>query len=396
MAVGSKGKRAGEFRAGRQTSSRVSSPASDSPALNSPLGGTMDVRLDKLTRRFGSVTAVDALDLEIRDGELVALLGPSGCGKTTTLLMTAGIYRPTSGAIYFGERRVDRLLPRDRGIGMVFQNYALYPHMTVEENIGFPLELRRGVSRDERQRRVRAVAEHVRVDELLARRPAQLSGGQQQRVALARALVKEPDILLLDEPLSNLDARLRHSMRAEIKRLQQELRITSIFVTHDQLEALTMADRIALMVDGKLAAYGTPDDLYERPASRFVAEFIGNPPMNLLDAEVARADGQVVARSAGVQVPLTASMADRLALNGAARQVVLGIRPEHLTIGPPEPSNARGEVYVVEPMGREQVVDVRIGEHAIQVIAPASLTFRVGEPVGLAFDASKLHLFDPA
>jgi ABC-type sugar transport system ATPase subunit len=357
----------------------------------------MDVRLEKLTRRFGSVTAVDALDLEIQDGELVALLGPSGCGKTTTLLMTAGIYRPTSGAIYFGERRVDHLLPRDRGIGMVFQNYALYPHMTVAENIGFPLSLQRGIPREERDRRVTLVAEQVRVDELLARRPAQLSGGQQQRVALARALVKEPDILLLDEPLSNLDARLRHSMRAEIKRLQKELGITSIFVTHDQLEALTMADRIALMANGKLAAYGAPDDLYERPGNRFVAEFIGNPPMNFLDAEVVRADGQVVARSADdVQVPLTPALADRLPLNGAARAVTLGVRPEHLTIGPPDPSHARGEVYMVEPMGREQVIDVRIGERSLQAIAPASLSVRVGEPVGLTFDASRLHLFDPA
>jgi ABC-type sugar transport system ATPase subunit len=357
----------------------------------------MDVRLEKLTRRFGAVTAVDALDLEIKSGELVALLGPSGCGKTTTLLMTAGIYRPTSGAIYFGQRRVDQLLPRDRGIGMVFQNYALYPHMTVEENIGFPLELRRGIPRDERRRRVRAAAERVHVGELLARRPSQLSGGQQQRVALARALVKEPDILLLDEPLSNLDARLRHTMRAEIKHLQKDLGITSIFVTHDQLEALTMSDRIALMLDGKLAAYGTPDDLYDRPRNRFVAEFIGNPPMNFVDVEVARADGQVVARGAGgVQVPLAADLAGRLALNGAARSVVLGIRPEHLRIGPAEQAAIRGEVYVVEPMGREQVVDVRVGDRSMQAIAPASLSVRVGEPVGLTFDPSQLHLFDSA
>jgi ABC-type sugar transport system ATPase subunit len=355
----------------------------------------MDVRLEKLTRRFGSVTAVAALDLDIKSGELVALLGPSGCGKTTTLLMTAGIYRPTSGAIYFGERRVDHLLPRDRGIGMVFQNYALYPHMTVEENIGFPLSLRRGIPNEERARRVRAVAGQVRVDELLGRRPAQLSGGQQQRVALARALVKEPDILLLDEPLSNLDARLRHSMRAEIKRLQKDLGITSIFVTHDQLEALTMADRIALMVDGKLAAYGPPDDLYERPVSRFVAEFIGNPPMNFLDAEIARTDGNVTVRNADVEVPLAVALADRLPLNGAARPVTIGIRPEDVTIGPPERSNARGDVYVIEPMGREQIVDVRIGERVIQVIAPATLAVQVGETVGLAFDAAKLHLFDP-
>jgi inositol-phosphate transport system ATP-binding protein len=356
----------------------------------------MDVRLEKLTRRFGTVTAVDALDLEIRSGELVALLGPSGCGKTTTLLMTAGIYRPTSGAIYFGERRVDPLLPRDRGIGMVFQNYALYPHMTVEENIGFPLSLRRGISREDRAQRVRAVAEHVRVDELLARRPSQLSGGQQQRVALARALVKQPDILLLDEPLSNLDARLRHTMRAEIKRLQKDLGITAIFVTHDQLEALTMADRVALMMNGKLAAYGNPDELYQRPANRFVAEFIGNPPMNFLDVEVTRAEGQAVARAAGVQVPLAHALAEGLSLNGASRSLVLGIRPEDLTIAPPEQGNARGEVYVVEPMGREQVVDVRVGDRSLQVIAPMALSVQVGEAVGVAFNASKVHLFDPS
>ena len=356
----------------------------------------MDVRLENLTRRFGTVTAVDALDLEIKSGELVALLGPSGCGKTTTLLMTAGIYRPTAGAIYFGERRVDHLLPRDRGIGMVFQNYALYPHMTVEENIGFPLSLRRGVPREERDRRVRAVAEQVRVDELLARRPAQLSGGQQQRVALARALVKEPDILLLDEPLSNLDARLRHTMRAEIKRLQKDLGITAIFVTHDQLEALTMADRVALMMYGKLAAYGTPDELYQRPANRFVAEFIGNPPMNFLDVEIVHADGRAVARAEGVDVPVSAAIVDRLGVNGGGRSAVLGIRPEDVTLGPLDQANARGEVYVLEPMGREQVVDVRFGNRSLQVIAPASLALQIGEPVGLRFDAAKLHLFDPA
>src|ERR687888_677723 len=205
--------------------------------------------------------------------------------------MVAGIYRPTTGAIVFGERRVEHLLPKDRGIGMVFQSYALYPHMTVEENIAFPLELRRGISRVERERRVREAAVLVQVEALLERRPAQLSGGQQQRVALARALVKQPDILLLDEPLSNLDARLRHEMRGEIKRLQKEIGITSIFVTHDQLEALTMADRVALMRDGHLQAYGTPEELYERPSNLFVAEFVGTPPMHILPAELATRDG---------------------------------------------------------------------------------------------------------
>ena len=374
----------------------------------------MDVRLDGLTRRFGAVTAVDALDLHIQSGEFIALLGPSGCGKTTTLLMIAGIYRPTAGTIHFGERRVDQLLPRDRGIGMVFQNYALYPHMTVEQNIGFPLELRKGVGREERSRRVRAAAEQVQVAELLARRPAQLSGGQQQRVALARALVKKPDILLLDEPLSNLDARLRHAMRGEIKRLQKDLGITSIFVTHDQLEALTMADRVALMSNGKLAAWGTPEELYERPANLFVAEFIGNPPMNILPAELARRDGAMVARAGGIELPLSLEVAARLPANGAAHPVTLGIRPEHIEIrsvgggadGSASGGDGRadglatGEVSLVEPMGREQIVDVRLGGGSLrggslQALAPIGLAVKAGDRVGLRLDLARLHLFEP-
>ena len=370
----------------------------------------MDVRLEGLTRRFGAVTAVDALDLHIKSGEFIALLGPSGCGKTTTLLMVAGIYRPTAGAIYFGDRRVDHLLPRDRGIGMVFQNYALYPHMTVEENIGFPLELRKGVPKAERARRVRAAAEQVKVGELLARRPAQLSGGQQQRVALARALVKEPEILLLDEPLSNLDARLRHAMRGEIKRLQKDLGITSIFVTHDQLEALSMADRVALMANGKLMAWGPPEELYERPANLFVAEFIGNPPMNFLPAELARQDGTLVARADGATLPIAPDLAARLPGNGAVHPVTLGVRPEHVDIRPangsavatgagngaaPSAPHAVGEVYVVEPMGREQVVDVRFGESSVQAITPIGLSLEIGDRVDLRFDPTRLHLFDP-
>src|SRR5215208_3411164 len=283
----------------------------------------MRVLLEGLTKRFGTVAAVEALDLEIESGEFVAFLGPSGCGKTTTLLMVAGIYRPTTGAIVFGDRRVEHLLPKDRGIGMVFQSYALYPHMTVRENIAFPLELRKGIAKDERERRVRAASEQVQVGQLLDRRPAQLSGGQQQRVALARALVKEPDILLLDEPLSNLDARLRHAMRGEIKRLQKDLGITSIFVTHDQLEALSMADRVALMAKGKLMAWGPPEDLYERPANLFVAEFIGNPPMNFLPAELARQDGALVARADGATLPIASDLASRLPGNGAVHPVTL-------------------------------------------------------------------------
>jgi ABC-type sugar transport system ATPase subunit len=352
------------------------------------------VRLEKLTKRFGTVTAVDALDLEIRSGEFVSFLGPSGCGKTTTLLMAAGIYRPTEGAIHFDERRVDHLLPKDRGIGMVFQSYALYPHMTVAENIGFPLDVRRGVAKAEREQRVREAAALVHVDQLLERRPAQLSGGQQQRVALARALVKRPDILLLDEPLSNLDARLRHEMRGEIKRLQKEVGITAIFVTHDQLEALTMADRVALMRDGVLQAYATPAELYSRPRNRFVAEFIGTPPMNFFAADLGARNGSIVARAKGIELSLEAGST---ALGPAnERQVTLGIRPEHLAIVTPTEGDTTGEVYVIEPMGREQIVDVQVGGQRLQAIAPPGFSARIGDRVGLKFARERMHLFDPA
>jgi ABC-type sugar transport system ATPase subunit len=351
----------------------------------------MRVRLEKLTKRFGAVVAVNALDLEIASGEFVALLGPSGCGKTTTLLMVAGIYRPTEGAIVFGDRRVEQLMPKERGIGMVFQSYALYPHMTVAENIGFPLDVGRRVTKEEKSRRIREAAALVHVDQLLERRPAQLSGGQQQRVALARALVKRPDILLLDEPLSNLDARLRHEMRGEIKRLQKEVGITAIFVTHDQLEALTMADRVALMRDGVLQAYATPGELYARPGNQFVAEFIGTPPMNFFAADIGARNGSVVARTDGIELELAGFRRP-----AAGAQATIGIRPEHLALVSPGEGDASGEVYVVEPMGREQIVEVRVGERRLRAIAPPGFAGRIGDNVGLRFARERLHLFDPA
>jgi inositol-phosphate transport system ATP-binding protein len=351
----------------------------------------MRVVLDRLSKKFGDVPAVNELDLEIRSGEFVALLGPSGCGKTTTLLMIAGIYRPTSGTIVFGDRRVDHLHPKDRGIGMVFQSYALYPHMTVAENIGFPLELRRSVAKSERDERVREAARRVEVGDLLERRPGQLSGGQQQRVALARALVKRPDILLLDEPLSNLDARLRHDMRGEIKRLQKEVGITSIFVTHDQLEALTMADRVAVMRDGRLQAYATPTELYAHPVNSFVAGFIGSPPMNFIPADLAARNGELVVRAQDLELPLPPAQRPR----GDAPGATVGIRPEHIAIVAPGEGQAAGEVYVVEPVGREQIVDVQVGGRLLRVVAPPGYSGKIGDKIGLRFAPERLHLFDP-
>jgi inositol-phosphate transport system ATP-binding protein len=262
--------------------------------------------------------------------------------------------------------------------------------MTVAENIAFPLELHRSIPKVERDRRVREAAALVRVDALLDRRPAQLSGGQQQRVALARALVKRPEILLLDEPLSNLDARLRHEMRGEIKRLQKEIGITSIFVTHDQLEALTMADRVAVMRDGRLQAYATPAELYARPTNRFVAEFIGSPPMNFLDAEVGAKNGSFVARAGELEIPLVRRPAHD------APEATVGIRPEHLELGAPGEGDASAEVYVVEPMGREQIVDVQVGGHRLRAIAPPGFRAQIGDRVGLRFAAERIHLFDRA
>jgi len=354
----------------------------------------MRVVLKGLTKRFGAVTALESLDLQIADGEFVALLGPSGCGKTTTLLLIAGIYRPTEGTITFGDRPVNDLSPAQRRVGMVFQSYALYPHMTVEQNIAFPIDVGARVSHEERGRRVREAAELVQVAELLDRRPGQLSGGQQQRVALARAIVKRPDILLFDEPLSNLDARLRNEMRVEIKRLQKEIGITSVFVTHDQREALTMADRVALLHDGRLEAYATPQELYDEPRNRFVAEFIGDPRVNLVPVDVERSDSTTRI--------LAPEMSMRLELKGGAAtdqlppRAVLAIRPEHmrLTGADQHDVDIRGEVYVTEPSGREQIVAVRTGDQTLSVVAPADLRAEIGQAIGLVLDRDRLHLFD--
>jgi inositol-phosphate transport system ATP-binding protein len=353
----------------------------------------MEIKLESLSKQYGQVAAVDGLNLQVSEGEFVALLGPSGCGKTTTLLMLAGILRPTGGTIRFGDQVVNTIPPQQRNIGMVFQSYALYPHMTAYRNITYPLRLR-GTSEDEMRRRVEQVAERLEIGALLDRRPGELSGGQQQRVALARALIKQPDLLLFDEPLSNLDARLRLTARSEIKRLQRELRITSVYVTHDQSEALTMADRIAVMRSGKLEAYGTPADLYERPRTRFVASFIGHPPMNLLPATLTGGDGQLSVRFASVEVPLPPPLAKQL--NGerrAGREVFLGIRPEDVL--PAADGQISGEVDLIEPLGRDDLLSVRSGEAQINALAPAASRIAAGSQVRLKIDTGHIHLFDP-
>ncbi|MEZ4867818.1 MAG: ABC transporter ATP-binding protein [Caldilineaceae bacterium] len=352
----------------------------------------MIVRFNNLTKRFGDVMAVDHIDMQVEHGEFVALLGPSGCGKTTTLLMAAGIYKPTEGAIRFGEQVMNRVPPKDRNIGMVFQSYALYPHMTVYENIVFPLKLKK-MPNAVMEQRTREVAEKMGIGHLLDRRPGQLSGGQQQRVALGRALVKQPDVLLFDEPLSNLDARLRLTMRAEIKRLQLELGITSIYVTHDQVEAMTMADRIAVMQRGRLQAFCPPHELYNQPSTLFVAEFVGNPPMNFLEVQVVREESGFHVRSNGLDLPAASDRGTKAAIAGT---VIMGIRPEDIhLITSEERHGVAGEVRMVEPLGRDDLAEVRVGDASVHLLADPQQRLTIGQPVRLRFDEEKMQFFDP-
>lgn len=355
----------------------------------------MKISLEALNKHFGKVKAVDNLDLEIEDGEFVALLGPSGCGKTTTLLMLAGIYKPTSGYIRFAEQVVNHVSPKERNIGMVFQSYALYPHMTVFENISYPLKLGK-TPRKELKERTQRAASMMGIDELMDRRPGQLSGGQQQRVALARALVKEPAFLLFDEPLSNLDATLRLRMRGEIKRLQEALNVTAVYVTHDQVEAMTMASRIAVMNHGVLQTYGAPNQLYDHPDTLFVGGFIGAPPMNLIETTFAeRDDGYYLSRQ-GLEIHIPDERGALAKQNGATQQVIMGIRPEDIVIVPEQKGDFEATVYLIEPLGREDLVTFRFGDKDVRVlVCPAPFSGRIDETVYLKLNKEKLHLFNP-
>jgi ABC-type sugar transport system ATPase subunit len=302
--------------------------------------------------------------------------------------MIAGIYKPTDGTIRFDDQVVNTVAPKDRHIGMVFQSYALYPHMTVFQNISYPLKLKK-VPMNEMRQRAQRVADMMGIGQLMDRKPAQLSGGQQQRVALGRALVKEPSLLLFDEPLSNLDARLRLSMRGEIKRLQLGLGVTSIYVTHDQVEAMTMADRIAVMMEGKLQAYDTPDELYDRPRTQFIGGFVGNPPMNFVNVEVSQSNGDFRVKRNDIEVVVPADRGEKAAGRG---EVTLGIRPEDIVVSD---QGVPGEIYVVEPLGRDDLLDVEVGDTHIHVLADPALGLKIGEKIHLSFDTEKVQFFNP-
>jgi multiple sugar transport system ATP-binding protein len=339
------------------------------------------VTLDRVSKRWGGFVGVDAVSLAVADEEFVVLLGPSGCGKTTTMRMIAGLEEPTAGEIRIDERVVNDVPPRDRDLAMVFQNYGLYPHMTVAENIAYPLKVRR-VPRAEREERVRRAAERVELLPFLHRRPAELSGGQRQRVALARAIVRTPRLFLMDEPLSNLDAQLRSTMRGQLKHLQRELAITTVYVTHDQVEAMTLADRIVVMRAGVLQQVGAPADIYDRPANTFVATFVGSPPMNLLRGEAA--DGRFRHPTAAARIAVA-----------AAGPVILGQRPEELSLAAPGEGDLAGTVYSAELLGDSTLVTVEVGPDRVVVKADKACPARMGDRVGVALDRARLHLFEP-
>ena len=338
------------------------------------------VTLKNITKSWGDFTAVNDISLSIHDQEFLVLLGPSGCGKTTTMRMVAGLEEPSMGDIFIGSKKVNDELPKDRDVAMVFQNYGLYPHMSVYENIRYPLKVRK-VPKSEHEDLVRKTAVKVELGNLLNRRPRELSGGQRQRVALARAIVRAPTVFLMDEPLSNLDAKLRVNMRAELKHLQHELRITTIYVTHDQIEAMTLADRVAVMDNGIISQLDTPERIYNDPDNLFVAGFIGSPSMNLLEGSME--DGKFIHSGFSVKAGF-----------GSNQDVTLGIRPEDLELTSAENTDCSGRVYSFELTGESTLVTVQLADDRLTIRGPNEYRVAIDETVGIRFNLEKCYLFD--
>src|SRR5438093_12850471 len=353
------------------------------------------VMLKDLNRKFDEVHAVKDVNLLIRDKEFIVLVGPSGCGKSTTLRMVAGLEEITAGEIAIGDRVVNDLPPKDRDIAMVFQNYALYPHMTVYDNMAFGLKMRK-FPKAEIQKRVQDAAEILGIQDLLKRKPRQLSGGQRQRVAVGRAIVRHPQVFLFDEPLSNLDAKLRVQMRVELKRLHDRLETTAIYVTHDQVEAMTLGDRVVVMKDGWIQQVGEPLELYGRPANKFVAGFIGSPAMNFADVTIGEANGAVWAENPGMRIKIPAAQADQLR-RYKGQAVAFGIRPEdlHVATGADAQDNVIDAVVdVVEPLGSEILLDVKVGPTVMVARVEPTVRVKVHEPMRLGLDPERFHFFD--
>jgi multiple sugar transport system ATP-binding protein len=352
------------------------------------------VLIRNLNKKYDEVHAVKGVNLEIRDREFVVLVGPSGCGKTTTLRMVAGLESITSGDVLIGDTVVNDLPPMDRDIAMVFQNYALYPHMSVYDNMAFGLKMRK-FARPEIERRVRNAADILGIGDYLKRKPRQLSGGQRQRVALGRAIVRHPQVFLFDEPLSNLDAKLRVQMRVELKKIHDRLGTTAVYVTHDQVEAMTLGDRVVVMKDGVVQQVGEPLELYNRPANRFVAGFIGSPAMNFAKVGVAEENGAIYAVGEGLRLTLPAALAARLR-SYVGEEVTLGIRPEDLLLdgGGADGLSFGAVVEVIEQLGSEILLDVKVGSGSMVAAVEPTVKAKVHEQLTLAVNPERLHFFD--
>jgi multiple sugar transport system ATP-binding protein len=352
------------------------------------------VSFEHVTKKYGDVLAVDDLNLEIQDGEFMVLVGPSGCGKTTSLRMIAGLEEISSGDLKIGDRVVNDVAPKDRDIAMVFQSYALYPHMTVRDNLAFGLKLRK-VPKADIERRVKEAADILDIGRYLDRKPKELSGGQRQRVALGRAIVREPAVFLMDEPLSNLDAKLRVQTRAELTRLHQRLRTTTVYVTHDQVEAMTMGSRIAVMSEGLLQQVGTPQDLYDHPTNRFVAGFMGSPSMNFLDVTVSGSGSDIHLDAPDTHIPLPPRLQSVIGPT-TNKTFIAGFRPDHLEVGDLGTSAAtiHGRADVVEYLGAQQLLHITASGKDIVAIVNATANVRPGDELTLSLPLDKLHLFD--
>lgn len=351
------------------------------------------VSIRDVWKYYGKTAAVKELNVEIEEGEFLCILGPSGCGKSSTLRMLAGLEHISAGNILFGDRRINELPPKDRDIAMVFENYALYPHKSVYDNIANSLRLRK-TAKATIEQKVRKAAELLEIDSLLERKPMELSGGQKQRVAIGRAIVREPQLFLFDEPIAHLDAKLRAHMRGELKILQRELGTTMIYVTHDQLEALSMADRIAVMHEGVLQQLGTPQEIYNNPVNEWVAGFVGEPPMNFIDCDILERDGKFFVQHARFSVPLSEQQAVVLRQSNVAGEVRMAIRPDEVMIK----SSASGDsvpaqILITEPLGGDMLVDVTLGEHKMLVKTKPDFTGGMGEQCYLTFNIERWHLF---
>jgi multiple sugar transport system ATP-binding protein len=353
------------------------------------------VVLRQVNKFYDSVHAVKDVNLHIRDKEFIVFVGPSGCGKTTTLRMIAGLEAISSGDISIGGQVVNDLAPMDRDIAMVFQNYALYPHMSVFDNMAFGLKMRKFDKREIAER-VKQAADILGIEQLLKRKPRQLSGGQRQRVALGRAIVRHPQVFLFDEPLSNLDAKLRVQMRVELKKLHQRLGTTAVYVTHDQVEAMTLGDRVVVMKDGWVQQVGEPLELYNNPANRFVAGFIGSPAMNFANVVLADGDGRITAKNSGLEIEVPPSQAARLRPH-VGKKVTLGVRPEDLRVahdGDPPGLTFNSKIEVIEQLGSEILLDVRVGDDMMVAAVEPTIRTKVQDTLRLTANPDRLHFFD--